>query len=194
MPPAIGAISREVEVENRVGGDTERIEDVDPQRQVGRENEDAAVVVVDAQFAGTATHALGIDTENAATENFATIGHLGTERCERNFVAGRHVERTTPHVQLVVAVGGEIHAVHLFGIGMAFGAQHLRHDDTGHLRADSERFLDGHTERGHFGGEKFDVVSEVGEFVQPREKHFHQENCLRKRRSLVYISRMSSMA
>ena len=51
--------------------------------------------------------------------------------------------------------------------------------------------LDRESERSHVVSDCVDVIAEIPEFLQPRMQDLH-ENCLRNRRSFVYISRMSS--
>ncbi len=78
----------------------------------------ALAVITEAELAGRAEHALGVDAENPPAFDRATVGHLGAERRERHHVTDRHVERATPHVALDAVAGIDVDALHPRRVGM----------------------------------------------------------------------------
>ena len=80
------------------------------------------MVVAEAELVGRAQHPLGVDAEDAAPFDRATVGHRRAERGERHDVAGLHVERAAPHVARDAVAGVDVDALDLGRVGMLFGA------------------------------------------------------------------------
>ena len=130
MPPTFGAVTGEIDIENSVGGSAERIEEFNAEWQMRWQDENSTVIFVEFQLFSAAQHAFAIDAKNSTLQYLATIGHCCTESCQRDLVARRHVERTTPYVQLIDTIGGDIHAVNFFSIRVTLCAQHLGNNYT----------------------------------------------------------------
>ena len=129
--PAVGAVARDVDVEDDVVAPAERLAVRHAERGVGRQHEDARVVVAEPELARRAEHPVGVDAEDRPAGDRAAVGHLGAERGERHDVAGREVERAAPHVALAPVAGVDPHALHLGRVRVALGAHDARGDDAG---------------------------------------------------------------
>jgi hypothetical protein len=173
MPPTVGAVAGEVDVEHHLGGQVERLPVGNTHRGAGRQDEDARVVVAEAELASRAEHALRLDAEDRARFDEPAVGHGGTGRRQRDDVAGLHVERAAPDVPLDPVAGVDPHTVHLGGIGVALGAQHAGGDHAVDHRADGEHLLDLHTETGEHGGERRRVATEGCQVIEPGKNSLH---------------------
>ena len=193
MTEAVRAIAGDVKVKHHVGRRPQLVEHVPAQRRRFRQDEQPRRIRAQSEFDRRTQHSLAVDTENSATRNLTPIGHRRAQRGERDLVADLHVGRPTPHVAFRPVACIDIDARHLGRIRMSLEPQHLGNDDSGKRCTDPVHPFDGKAERGEMVANRLDVVTEIGELLQPRVQDLHV-NCLRKRRSLVYISRMSSTA
>ena len=118
VAPAVGSVAGDVDVEHDVGSQPERLAVRHAERRPVGQDEDAGVVVAEAELVGGAQHALGVDAEDAARSIVRAVGHRRAERGQRHDVAGVHVERTAPDVALGAVAGVDVHALDLGGVGV----------------------------------------------------------------------------
>ena len=130
MPGAVGAVAGDIQIEHDVALHAERFEHVATQLSSRRQNQNTRGIRGNTQFGARAQHAFGVNAQNATFENLATIRHRGAQRGERHQVASVHVERPAPHMALDTIASIHPHTVHLGGVSMTFGAQHLGHHHT----------------------------------------------------------------
>ena len=98
-PQAVGSVAGDVEVEHDVGSGAERLPVRHAERRVGRQDQDAGVVVAEAELARRAQHPLVNRCRGSGDGRCAPVGHRRAERGQRHDVAGLHVERAAPHVE-----------------------------------------------------------------------------------------------
>jgi hypothetical protein len=180
-----------------VGGDAEGLGDRGAEGRAvatgGRDDEDAAVVVAEAELPARAQHAVGPLAAHLAPGDLHPSGHDRAEGREGDQVALGHVEGTAGDLQGLAVAGVDIDQLDLVGVGVRAQGQHLRHDDAVEALADALDRLDRHAEVAHDVAEGDGVVVGEGrELPQPGEEDLHAGNCSRKRTSPVNISRMSS--
>ena len=127
----VGAIAQHIEVVDDLLAKTERFAVRHAERHVGGKNQNASVIVAEAELAGAAQHAVAADAKDRFRLDGAAVGHHRARCGQRDDVARLHVERTAPDVALDAVASVDVHAVHLRRVGVPFGAQHLGRDDTG---------------------------------------------------------------
>ena len=179
MSPAVRAVAGEVDIEHDLALQREGFAVREPERRVRWKDQDPAVVITEAEFAGRTEHALRVDAEDRAGLDHPTIGHLGARCGERDDIAGRHVERPAPDVALRAVAGVDPHSVDLGGIGVAFGTEHFRGDHAIDGGSDVADLLDLDTESCHRRGDRHGVVADGRDVVEPGENDLHA--CLASR-------------
>ncbi|CAB4600712.1 unannotated protein [freshwater metagenome] len=177
VAPAVRAVAGEVDVEHDLAAQPERLAVRQAERGVGGQDQDARVVVAEAEFARRAEHALAVDAEDRPRLDEPAVGHAGARGGERDDVVGRHVERAAPHVALDAVAGVDPHPVHLGRVGMALRAEHAGRDHAVDRGAGVEDLLHLHPERGHASRERLRIdaggCEPGGEVVEPGEDEFH---------------------
>ena len=191
MAEALGSVAREVQLEHDVLVDAERFEHGRPERQVGRQDPDAGVVVAHAELAGAAQHAVRPLAAHLRALDVAPVGHDRADGGERHEVARLHVEGSTADLQALAVTTIDEHDADAIRVRVLRALEHLRDHDTVDRGADARERLDGHAELREHDADRVCVGAERGEVVEPGQEHVHQ-NCSRNRRSLVNISRRSS--
>ena len=131
MAVAIGPVAQHVEVVDDFLAATQRFAIGQAKRGARRKNQDAAVIVTQAQFVGTAQHAVATDAEDRLRFDYAAIGHTGAGGGQRDDVARLHVEGAAPDMALDAVACVDKHTMHLRRVGVRLGAQYLRGDDAG---------------------------------------------------------------
>ncbi len=174
VAPTVGTVAGDVEVEQHVRFDAENVAVRHTERAVGREDQDAGVVVTEPELARRAEHPLGVDPEDAAAFDRLAVGHRRADHGQRHDVAGLHVERAAPHVTLDAVAGVDVHPVDAGGVGMRLGAENARGHDAVDGRADAVDVLDGEPERRHRRPQRVDVGAEVGVLVEPGQQDLHR--------------------
>ena len=174
MPGAIGTVASDIQIEHEVALHAECFEHIATQLSSRRQNQNARGVRGNTEFGPRAQHAFGVDAQNAAFQNVATIWHFGAQRGERHQVTSLHVERTTPHMAFDSVAGIYPHAVHFGGVSVPFGAQHLGHHHTVDWCADHLGCFHGQPER-RDGYSQLVIApaTQVGEFFKPRANDAH---------------------
>ena len=143
VAPGVGPVAGEVEVEHDVGESTPRASvHRDPERQAGRQDQDAAVVVAHAQLARRAEHAVRPLAPQLAAGDLQAVGHHGAERGQRHEVADGHVEGAAADLQRLAVAGVDVDELDAVGRRVGAQGQHLGHDDAVDRLADDDRLLD----------------------------------------------------
>jgi hypothetical protein len=88
------------------------------------------MIIPKTEFNGRAQHSLGIDSQDTATLNGATIGHSRAERRQRDDVTDCHIVGSAPHMAFGAITGIDPHTLHLGSVGVPFKATHNRCDNT----------------------------------------------------------------
>ena len=127
-----------------------------PTRQARRQDQDAAVLVAQAELARRAEHAVRPLAPQLAPLDLQAVGHHGAERGQRHEVADRHVERAAADLQRLAVAGVDVDELDAIGLRVAAQRQHLGHDDAVDRLADDVDLLDGEAEAAHRVGQRVD--------------------------------------
>ena len=89
-----------------------------PSGQLGREQQDAGVVVAEAELARRAQHPVRPLAPHLAPADLHAVGHGGAQRGQRHEIAGGHVEGAAHDLQRLAVAGVDVDQVDLVGVGM----------------------------------------------------------------------------
>ena len=168
----VGAVGRDREVEHDVV-ETEHLAHVGAERGVGRQLEDAGVVVAEAELAGRAQHALRHLAADLAALDLEVAGQVRADPGERHDHARLDVGRAAHHAHRAVARVdvGEPDAV---GVGVRHDLEDARDDDAADLAAGLVDRLDLEAELVQRVGDVSDRRLDGREVANPRERCAHR--------------------
>ena len=168
----VGAIRRDFEVEEHVGGIqlVERRAD----GRIGGHDEQAAVIVAKAEFFAAAHHAQTRYVTQFAFFDGESSGQNGSRECERNFVARFEVLRAANDLSRGAAAIVDLADAEFIGIRMLHKGVDLSHDDLVGGHAAFFDALDLDTGEGEEIGElRNGVAAEIEMSAEPGEGDLH---------------------
>ena len=165
---AVRAVARDVDIEDQVVTPAQHLAVGHAERGVGRQHEDARVIVAELELARRAEHPVRVDAEDRPAGERAAVGQLGADRRERHDIARSEVEGTAPHVALAPVARVDPHALHLGRLRRHLDAHDTRGDDTGDTAGVGE-LVDRQAEHGQRLAEHIDVdgIVELDVLAQP---------------------------
>ena len=123
---AVGAVRRQVDLDHRVV-EARPLGVVGAERRIGRQVDDALVVVGDLQLEFGHQHAAAFDAANLAdAERHVLAGDVGAGRHEHAGHAGARVGRAADHLHRLARAGVDHADAQPVGIGVLLGRDHAR--------------------------------------------------------------------
>ena len=180
----VGAVGRDREIEHDVV-EAEHLAHVGAERGVGRELENAVVVVAEAELAGRAQHPLRHLTADLAALDLEVAGQVRADRRERHDHARFDVRRAAHDAHRTVA-GVDVGEADAIGVGMRQDVEDPRDDHAADLAAGLVDPLDLEAELVQRVGDVGDRRLDRRELANPRERCAHRsrpQNCAAKRTS-----------
>jgi len=176
----VAQIGRELEREQRVV-EVQELADVLAERRVGRQFEQAAVVLGQLELARRAQHAEALDAAQLALADLERLAVLarrqfGADGGERNADASTRVGGTADDLQRAVrAVRTGIDRAHaqLVGVRVLFGFEDLGDDDAVEGGRDGALLFDFHAGHRQQMGQRIAAQFRVAELAQPRFGELH---------------------
>ena len=165
----VGPVAFDVDVEQHIGLDPERIGQRLTQGEPAGEDVDAVGVLGDPQLGGRAQHPVGPLTPHLSAGDLQAAGHDGTECGEGHEVPDRHVERSAADLQRLAVAGVDVDQLNPVGLGVSPQLEHLGHDDAVPARADDRHVLDDKADVGQRPRQVVRIALDRSEFPHPGE-------------------------
>ncbi len=172
---AVGPVGRELDLDHRVV-EARPLGVVRAERRVGRQVDDAVMVIGDLQLELGDQHAAALDAADLAdAERHVLAGDIGAGRHEHAGHAGARIGRAAHDLHGVAAAGIDHADAQPVGVGMLLGGNNARDGERRQRLALVLDLLDFQPDHGELVGELVERLVRVEMLLEPGQGEFHGE-------------------